>query len=393
MRKISADLIITNTGKPIANGAIVFDNDGYIQAIGTRHSIADCEIVRGVLCPGFINAHCHLELSHLRGLVPTGTGLIPFIKAVVTQRDFKKEVIQKAIKAADQEMFDNGIVAVGDISNQVDSFETKSQSRIRYYSFIEMFDFMQDDQAMKSWNQYYKVYLECPDQNGHKKSCVPHAPYSVSKRLFALINEHVDEHQTLSIHNQELKYENDLFLSKSGGFLDFYHDFDIPLTQFQPTGKTSIHYTLDHLKPKGRILFVHNTCTSQDDIKTAQEWGDKVFWATCPNANLYIENRLPRYDNFIQSDAKLCVGTDSLTSNWQLSILEELKTMKRYQSFLPDVELIRWATQNGAEALGYTDLGTLEVGKSPGIVLIDVNVEQGVFDLSKACKSRRLDKI
>ena len=80
----------------------------------------------------------------------------------------------------------------------------------------------------------------------------------------------------------------------------------------------------------------------------------------------------------------MCIGTDSLTSNWQLSILEEMKTIKKYQSYIDDLEIIRWATKNGAEALGYNDLGRLEPGLSPGINWIDVRVDNESFDLSKA---------
>ena len=123
-----------------------------------------------------------------------------------------------------------------------------------------------------------------------------------------------------------------------------------------------------------KTLFVHNTLTSEADIQTAQSWSDKVYWATCPNANLYIENRLPNYQNFLNTNAKLTIGTDSLTSNWQLSVLEEMKTIARFQSYIPFETLLKWATLNGAEALGFDDkLGSLEVGKQPGILLLNLD--------------------
>ena len=111
--------------------------------------------------------------------------------------------------------------------------------------------------------------------------------------------------------------------------------------------------------------------TTAAEIVAAQQWSDRVFWATCPNANLYIENRLPNYRHFIDANAKMTIGTDSLTSNWQLSVLEEMKTISKYQSFVTTELLLRWATLNGAEALGFeADLGSLEVGKTPGLNLL-----------------------
>jgi aminodeoxyfutalosine deaminase len=126
---------------------------------------------------------------------------------------------------------------------------------------------------------------------------------------------------------------------------------------------------MENMDPTQRTLFVHNTLTSRDDIVTAHEWSEKVFWATCPNANLYIENRLPRYSSFIEANAKMTIGTDSLTSNWQLSILEEMKKIAKYQSFIPFDLLLQWATVNGAKALGKDDVfGSLDKGKSPGLL-------------------------
>ncbi|MEY4906115.1 MAG: hypothetical protein RLZZ292_3930, partial [Bacteroidota bacterium] len=94
-------------------------------------------------------------------------------------------------------------------------------------------------------------------------------------------------------------------------------------------------------------------------------------WATCANANLYIENRLPNYQLFLDADARMTIGTDSLTSNWQLSVLEELKTIQRFQSYVPTETLLRWATLHGAQALGFDqDLGSLEIGKTPGVNLL-----------------------
>src|SRR4030095_1765949 len=125
-----------------------------------------------------------------------------------------------------------------------------------------------------------------------------------------------------------------------------------------------------------RTLFIHNTLTSSEDIKAAQAWNKNVFWATCPNANLYIENRLPTYSSFLETNANVTIGTDSLTSNWQLSILEEMKTISKYQSYIPFDTLLKWATLNGAKALGMEgNLGSLEIGKRPGVLLLTYDPE------------------
>jgi len=370
MRKITADYLFPASAKPIKKGVLIIDDNGKILGIDSRenHDESSLEIYKGAIVPGFVNTHCHLELSHMKGVAPTGTGLLPFLKTVVSQREVSEAKIIKAIEKGDQEMYDGGIVACGDISNKLDTVATKSKSAIKYYTFVEMFDFMQDD-ADFFYQGYKAVYDGQSEGNGNEKSASPHAPYTVSKTLFKKINALNTERKTVSIHNQETTHEDNLFLHKKGDFLEFYKMFNFSLKDFKKTGKTSIHYALENMDPKHRTLFVHNPLTSPEDLKTAMEWNPRnTFWATCPNANLYIENQLPNYQNFIDADAQVTIGTDSLTSNWQLSVLEEMKTIARFQSYVGLETLVKWATLNGAKALGFDkDLGSFDVGKTPGV--------------------------
>ena len=375
IRKITADYLFPITRGPIREGVVVIDADGKILEIGARdqYDPSELEVYPGVIVPGFVNTHCHLELSHMKGKVDTGTGLLPFLQKVVRFRDIPQEEILEAIAAADQAMYEAGIVAVGDISNKADTADTKGKSPIRYYTFVEMFDFLADEHAQTVFDGYRQVFEAQDGRGGNRKSCVPHAPYTVSPSLFRLINELNRPGCTVSIHNQETVHEDEFFLSRSGGFLEFYRSFDIPLEHFKATGQTSIRYALQHLDPNCRTLFVHNTMTGPEDIQAAQQWSDQVYWATCANANLYIENRLPNYRHFLENDARMTIGTDSLTSNWQLSVLEEMKTIAQYQSYVPFETLLRWATLNGAEALGYeAEIGSLETGKTPGLNLLNL---------------------
>ncbi len=374
MHKITADWVCPVSSAPLENAVVIADDNGKILAIESReqHDPASIETHRGILVPGFVNTHCHLELSHMKGKVNTGTGLIPFITSVVTQRNANAEAIAEAIEKAEQEMLDGGIVALGDISNAPDTFGVKARGKMRYHTFLELFDFLQDAGADKTFSDGLAVYEQLGLAPGSARSLVPHAPYSVSKSLFEKINAFNPKSGiTVSIHNQETPPEEALFKEKKGGFLDFYGKFGISLDQFEASGKSSIYYALANMNPANRSLFVHNTLTSKADIEAAQAWSPQVYWATCPNANLYIENRLPNYSAFLETDARVTIGTDSLTSNWQLSVLEEMKTIARYQSYVPFATLLRWATLHGAQALGFDDtLGSLEPGKTPGIVLI-----------------------
>jgi len=386
MKKITADFIFSGDGTLKKDVVIITDDLGRIVQLDStsNHDPSSVERFQGLICPGFINTHCHLELSHMLGKVDTGTGLIPFIKNVVQHREIPQEEILQAIQDQDRAMYEHGIVAVGDISNKPDTFETKANSPIRYYTFVEMFDFLFDGMTDGEYDKYKAVFDQLESNEKDDFRAVPHAPYSVSKRLFEKINALNPAGGTVSIHNQETPEENKFFLDKTGGFVDFYKGFNIPLDGFKPLGKRSIHHALAHMDPSQRTLFVHNTTCNPNDLSAAMKWSDKTYWVTNPNANLFIENSLPNYKYFLEAGCRVTVGTDSLTSNWQLSILEELKTIKRFQSYIPLADLLQWATKNGAEALGFDDtLGTIEIGKQPGLLNINLDASGNIFSGSQ----------
>jgi len=377
-RYLTADWIYPVSSPRIHQGVLVMDGE-VIITLTTRENIpaAQFEYHKGILIPGFINTHCHLELSHLKGKAPTGTGLLPFLNQVVKFRDIDPSIIDQAIHDADAFMWEQGIQAVGDICNKPDTFQIKEKSNMQYYNFVEMFDFLQDIRS----GEMIKGFLEAYHEASGLKAAVPHAPYTVSPALFRQINALNTMPVTVSIHNQETQAEEDLMLEGKGDFYTFYKDFGIDISDFKAIGKSSIHYAMQFMDPGQRTLFVHNTLTSPMDIAAAMAWNAQCYWATCPNANLYIENRLPQYQYFLDAGARMTIGTDSLTSNWQLSILEEMKTISRYQSYVPFETLLQWATLNGALALGMEErLGSLETGKAPGVLVLNFDPERSLLN-------------
>ncbi len=393
MRYYSADCIYPISQAPIKNGVVALDDQGVITSIGKKEAFASQNIhhTKGIILPGFINTHCHLELSHLKGKVGTGTGLIDFLKKVVAFRDTDPAFILQRIKEEDAYMLQEGIVAVGDISNSIDTTLTKKNSAIRYYTFVEMFDFMQSSMTQATIQQYEEVFKAHEANEKNNKSKVPHAPYTVTSSLMKFIAEQSTPADTISIHNQETPPENEFLETKTGAFNAFFKHFGFNNVDLEPIGNSAIHYPMAYLNPKSKTLFVHNTQTTKEDIEAAQQWSDKVYWATCPNANLYIENALPNYQWFLDNNSKMTIGTDSLTSNWQLSIWEEIKTINKFQSYIPHQDLFKWACLNGAEALSFDDqLGSLEVGKKPGIVSIELDYNDGDFNI-QGTQAKRLD--
>jgi len=374
MRTLSADVIYPANSAPIKNGVIQFDENGVILFVGSKDDFSGeiDEHLTGAICPGFINAHCHLELSFMFEQIPTHTGLLDFIGQVVQKREqFDEATQQQKIKSANQEMINNGIVAVGDISNDVRSFAVKEKSELRFHTFVELFD-MEPSNTEANLQNGKITYEAAPKSNGNTASITPHAPYSCTPELVAFCDEFsASRTPILSIHNQEHPEENQYFMDKTGAWAQLFINWGVNQDWFKPQGTTSLQAIGQGLTKGNQVLFIHNTFTSKEDV----EWADKnlaeSYFCSCPNANLYIENKLPNYKELINAGAKLCLGTDSLASNWQLSILEEMKTIQSAEPQISTQDLVMWACWNGAKALRFNEqLGSLEKGKAPGLVHI-----------------------
>jgi aminodeoxyfutalosine deaminase len=368
MKLISADYIYPITSSPIKNGVVVLKDNGSIEAVLTPEKDDidwdNVEQHQGIICPRFINTHCHLELSYLKGKVSEQTLLHGFVGELMSIRDsFTNEERLLAIKKADEEMYNNGIVAVGDISNGDSSFYQKSISKINYHTFVEVFGLntSEAEAIIARANNLKKDYF-----NPQQISITAHAPYSLSAKLKQLVNQ--EEGAILTIHNQETASENELFKKGSGELFNQLARFSEEIKKWISTGKNSLPSYLHEFSSNKKILLVHNTFTEKSDIDFTKSYGNNVYWCFCPNANEYIEGKQPDYSLFLNE--KCTIGTDSLASNWSLSVLDELKTISKNNSLSLDT-LLKWATLNGAEFLGLDKiLGSIEAGKKPGLNLI-----------------------
>jgi Cytosine deaminase and related metal-dependent hydrolases len=350
------------------------DNEGKILNIHNNAAHLDgVQFFDGVLAPGFVNAHCHLELSHLKGVIPEHTGLMAFLQMVIGRRnDFTDEQKVLAREEAFTYMLDNGIVALGDICNTNDVMEQRASGKMHFHNFVEALGFSETPQKSFDYvKQVYDNYAAQPqDKTILRQSIVPHAPYSVSYVLFRMISD-FDKDALISIHNQECPDEDEYYLLKQGGVKGLLKMLGINDDFFKPSGKTSLQTYLEWMSPTHPFLFIHNTCTTQTDVEVAMTLLKNVYWCLCPNANLYIENRLPNVGMLKAKGANICVGTDSLSSNHQLSILAELVTLRNNFPAIDWEELLRWGTYNGAEALQMQHVvGSIEAGKTPGIINI-----------------------
>ena len=372
-RKFNADQLFTGYAMLGAESVLITSENGVVEdVVGIEQAGEGVEKLSGIISPGFINCHCHLELSHLQGVIPRGTGMIKFLLSVLGHRNAAPANITTAMKSADAYMKEHGIVAIGDISNTTHSIDVKKSSGLFYHNFIEAIGFT-DDKAEERFEDALAVYLQFKEQLGQQQvSIVPHSPYSVSDTLFKLINAH-DKGALLTIHNQESVAETEFFTTGKGELLELYQTLGIDVEHFIPSRESSLIRSIIKITGDHSVILVHNVNTTADDLDAIRRGRNlpQLFWCLCPNANLYINGTLPDIVLMKNFNCKMVVGTDSLASNSQLDILEELKTLQTNFNTLTIAELLRWATINGAEALRIDDqYGSFESGKQPGVINI-----------------------
>lgn len=365
---MAADWMLLPTGELARNHTVITDNEGVVLEV-VPGILSEAEFYKGILCPGFINAHGHLELSYMRGMIQPNRTLVGFIEEMISTRQKEADatkIIEKAFDA-DNEMWKAGIQAAGDICNTAHTVAVKSKSNIRYHNFIELFNL--DPALAEKTFHYGEELLGKFESFGLSGSITPHAPYSLSKKLFQLIRDHSNVHNSLwSIHHQEAADEN----SNSGSVLHFFKSKGLLPVEFENAEKSSTEFIHSFFPKSQKLLLVHNTFTDSNDIDFLKSSGDilRTFFCLCPNANLYIENRLPNIVLLMNSGVKMVIGTDSLASNRSLSIFNEIKTIHTHYPHIPICELLTWATANGADYFGWNDLGRFVPGANPGILHI-----------------------
>ena len=390
MKRFSAQYTITNSGQILKRAVITVDDNGRIIDIldtgGQLTETHSVEFFNGIIIPGFVNCHCHLELSGMKGIITSGEGMGTFIEKIRSKRDSFSETISASASRADMDMFNDGISLCADICNTEETFSIKNKSRISYLNLIEVFG-IDPEKAGKRMDEVLRI-SEKSREMGLPWFLVPHSGYSVSLSLFRLLAKECKDNKISSFHFMETAGEKQFLDNHSGPLVESYRRSGLLPHRFE-TVKNHTEAVLNEITSSGNLILVHNTFADQDTIRMIQK-RENLFWCLCPESNLYIENKLPPVDLLLREGCEIVIGTDSLASNNKLSILEELITLQLNFPWLSLEDLITWATLNGAKALCEEDnFGKIEVGKKPGLLLLQ-NVDLQKMKLLKESSVLRL---
>ena len=378
MKRIAAEYLYTlDRQDPIVNGFVEYDEkDGTVFASGEcEDPSAEEDFHAGMLVPGFVDAHCHIELSHLQGKFARGTGMAGFIDQINALRDSSdRESRMACIGKWMDRLWKQGVSAMADISNGDESFQSKASSPMYTRTFLEVFGSEPQDCAsvMDSVRSLQKKALEY----GLDAAPTPHACYTMSPELLTAASADALASGFLSYHSQESMEEEQMVMSGSGALYE--NRKRLGMSTPPVTGRPSVYYFLDRLE-KARpapfyehILLVHEVCMTEDVADAVQEVMKNAYVALCPLSNIFIHDALPPVDMMRRKGLRLTVGTDSLSSNGTLDMVKEMYCLQSSFHGLETGEILTWACLNGASFLGKGDiLGSIVPGKRPGLVLIE----------------------
>ena len=374
---------------PIRDGWVAVEA-GRIVDCGAGHPPAGSRVAAppfgtesAAIMPALVNAHTHLELSYMRGLVPPAASFDTWVRAMLSLRrkhpdPFAADIIHAA-GAAIVEARNAGTGVIGDISNTLVSARLLSDAGMPGHVFHEILGFNAEDP--RGLVDAARARVEALDLTDAvvRVTVTPHAPYSVSPALFMAVAEHAAGALT-SIHLGESQEEVH-FLSHGGGPIQAALE---ALGAWNPKWTPPRCGPVEYLEKFGllsdRLLAVHGVQLSYREL--AQLTAAGATLVTCPRSNQWVGAGSPPVEQFYASGVRVAIGTDSLASVEDLNLFAEMAAIRGLSSRVPARAILESATRIGADALGFGgEFGTIEPGKQA--VLLAVRLPDAVGDVEE----------
>jgi len=381
-----ADHVFPGDAPPIVGGGVLVASRGHAQPEGTvldvgqateleaRHATATVHRIRGILLPGLVNAHTHLELSALRDKIPGGRGFVPWVQSLLATRDIVlPEDDTNAIDTAARELAAFGTVAVGDVTNSLAAVSALARHNIGGSVFHEVFGQDRDEVLGRVARLDEARQRKLPSWPSRDLAYAP-APHT-------LYMTHPDAIRALLKGARSLGARTSLHLAEHGAERRAVENDDGPVPEWLAAlmghaaefPKKPLFDFANQLEAiAADVLLVHMTDARPDELQRVA--AAKAPIVLCPRSNLHIEGRLPPFLSIREVGINAALGTDSLASCPSLDVLAEAKALAENFPSVPAWQLVSMATYNGARALGRGDLGRFAKGTRPGVIHVEADV-------------------
>lgn len=378
---VRARAVVTMDGAPIANGAVaVADNRitdvGGFDEVRARNSGEVVDLGEQIILPGLINAHCHLDYTCLRGKIAPAASFTDWIRAINAEKaGLSNEDYVASINAGFIEAKGFGTTTMANLT-AFPELITKIETSIRTYWFAELIDVREPERATEIVDRAVDS-LQAVEYGG----LAPHAPYTASANLY----RHADEmahakNFLLTTHLAESSEEMQMFVERDGALQKFLADIGRDMSDLNgvtPLARISSYCALDE-----RWLLVHLNELTATDVDLLAQLKQKPQIVHCPRSHKYFGHSQFLFGKLQELGFNICLGTDSLASNDDLSLFAEMRALKKSDAGLSPAEILELVTVNSARALGFGgELGQLRAGFVADLIAIpSVNALKDSFD-------------
>jgi cytosine/adenosine deaminase-related metal-dependent hydrolase len=377
---IRARTVVPLAGEPIDNGAVVvngnkIDDVGRFDDVRRNHDGELLDLGERVLLPGLINAHCHLDYTVLRGKIPAQQSFADWIRAINAEKaKLSEQDYIESINVGFGEAQRFGTTTIANLTafpNLIAAIEEP----VRTWWFGELIDVRNSEQP----DQIVDEAVEHLQSTGHW-GLAPHAPFTASARLYARCEEIARRHNALlTTHLAESSDEMLMFRDGIGPAFDFLKSVgrsmndcgrETPVSRFLRTRTIDDRWIIAHLNELDAADF--------DLLGTAP----KFHIVHCPRSHSFFHHAPFALQRLRALGFNICLGTDSLASNSDLSLFAEMRELLRTESGLTPREILEMATLNGAAALKHRNsLGVLRPGAYADLIALpDEGAATAVFE-------------
>ncbi|HQY60753.1 MAG TPA: amidohydrolase family protein [Polyangiaceae bacterium] len=376
IRALHATAVVPGDAPSFLDGALVLDDEGRVLDVGRadavlpRHAGARVQRVDGVVFPGLVNAHTHLELSALRGRVPSrpDLGFAGWAEAMLAARaDTAPESAARAIDGAVRELVAHATVAVGDVSNTLASVAALGEHGLVGSVFHEVFG-ADPEAAVARVSRLAAEARALRWPAGLTWAPSPHALHTLHPEgVRAVLALARSVGARASLHLAEDAAEREVLVDGCGPMRAFLAARGVRVEAFPWPGCGPTEYAARLGALAEDVALVHLVDARPAELARVAEAGAPVV--LCPRSNAWIGGHAAPVAALLTAGVEPALGTDSLASCRSLDVLEEAALL-RHRGAASAERLVRMATYNGAKVLGIASLGRLARGARPGVFAV-----------------------
>lgn len=353
--------LVSMEGPPVENGGVLV-SDGKIAAVGSfkevrvffpgpRDKIVD--LGERVLLPGFINAHCHLELTPLLNTVLTETSFAKWIQRInAAKRHFSDDDYLAGIKDGAWRLARSGTTTVFNIESYPELLNRLPELPLRVWWFYEMLDVRLRAHDNSSMHGAMSIFHPANASGMRHFGLSPHAPYTASPELFCLALQAARAAKMpFTTHVAESRDEMQMFRDASGPLFDFLAALGRPMGDCG--GTTPFRRLVENgmIDPHSILVHLNELDAADFSLIPAFVGGKALQVVHCPKSHGFFRHSPFPFERLCELGANISLGTDSLASNSTLNMFAEMRAFAKTHPTVSPVEILRMVTVNPARSI------------------------------------------